>query len=90
MAKRSYGWPEDARFLVPDGVREHFRSGFGQRGSELRAAWEVLMEEYRAKHPDLADQLDRMQERKPPDHWNADLPSFSADSTNQFISIFLP
>ncbi len=80
LAKRSYGWPEDAKFLVPDGVREHFRSGFGQRGSEFRAAWVGLMEEYRAKHPDLADQLDRMQERKPPDHWDAGLPSFPADS----------
>jgi transketolase len=27
LAKRSYGWPEDAKFLVPDGVREHFRDG---------------------------------------------------------------
>ena len=80
LAKRSYGWPEDAQFLVPDGVREHFRSGFGQRGGELQAAWLALMEGYRAKHPDLADQLDRMQERKLPDHWDADLPSFPADS----------
>src|SRR5664280_1027076 len=80
LAKRSYGWPEDAKFLVPDGVREHFRAGIGQRGSELRATWLARMEAYRAEHPDLADQFERMQRRKPPDGWDTDLPSFPADS----------
>ena len=55
LAKRSYGWPEDAKFLVPDGVREHFRAGIGQRGGDLRAAWSDSIERYRAKYPDLAD-----------------------------------
>ena len=32
--KRFYGWPEDAQFLVPDGVREHFAAGIGERGTE--------------------------------------------------------
>ena len=32
--KRAYGWPEDAQFLVPDGVREHFDDGIGKRGAE--------------------------------------------------------
>ena len=80
LAKRSYGWPEDAKFLVPDGVREHFSAGIGQRGSELRADWLALIEAYRAKHPDLADQLERMQRRELPDGWDADLPSFPADA----------
>ena len=40
LAKRSYGWPEDAKFLVPDGVREHFEEGIGKRGRELREAWQ--------------------------------------------------
>src|SRR5208282_6000329 len=31
LTKRSYGWPEDAKFLVPDGVREHFAAGIGAR-----------------------------------------------------------
>src|SRR6185437_167276 len=39
MAKRAYGWPEDAKFLVPDGVRENFANGIGKRGRELRVAW---------------------------------------------------
>ena len=80
LAKRSYGWPEDAKFLVPDGVREHFSAGIGQRGGELRATWSTSMETYRAKYPDLANQIEQMQKRKLPDGWDTDLPSFPADS----------
>src|SRR5712692_595788 len=35
LTKRNYGWPEDAKFLVPDGVYEHFQAGVGKRGKEL-------------------------------------------------------
>jgi transketolase len=78
-AKRSYGWPEDARFLVPDGVRERFAAGVGRRGDEARRGWEDLLERYRGEHAGLADQLERMQRREPPDGWEAGLPSFAAD-----------
>ena len=80
LAKRSYGWPEDAKFLVPDGVREHFSAGIGQRGNDLRADWLTLIEAYRAKHPDLFKQLEQIQRRDLPRGWDADLPSFAADS----------
>ncbi|MEP9373673.1 transketolase [Mesorhizobium sp. KR1-2] len=80
LAKRSYGWPEDSKFLVPDGVREHFRAGIGRRGKELRKAWQERMKAYRVQYPELADQLDRMQKRKLPDGWDADLPVFPADA----------
>ena len=80
LAKRSYGWPEDAEFLVPDGVREHFGAGIGQRGRELRTKWSALVEAYRAKYPELAGQLEQMQKRELPDGWNSDLPSFPANS----------
>ena len=79
LAKRSYGWPEDAKFLVPEGVREHFRDGVGQRGRRLREAWTTLLESYREKHPDLADQLEQMQRRELPKGWDAGLPVFAAD-----------
>ena len=79
LAKRSYGWPEDAKFLVPDGVREHFHAGIGRRGQQLRAAWSARIDAYGAAHPDLADQLERMQKRDRPDGWDVDLPSFPAD-----------
>lgn len=80
LAKRSYGWPEDAKFLVPDGVREHFSAGIVKRGGELRATWTALFEKYRSKHPDLADQIERMQRRDVPEGWDAAFPSFPADA----------
>ena len=80
LAKRSYGWPEDAKFLVPDGVREHFRNGIGRRGRELREDWIKLLVSYRTKYPKLADDIDRIQKREPPDGWDADLPVFPADA----------
>ena len=80
LAKRSYGWPEDSKFLVPDGVREHFSASIAQRGRQHRATWLARIEGYRTKYPDLADQLDRMQKRELPDGWDVNLPSFPADS----------
>jgi transketolase len=79
LAKRSYGWPEDAKFLVPEGVREHFQDGIGRRGQQLREAWIALLGSYRTRYPELADQIDRMQMRALPAGWDADLPSFPAD-----------
>jgi len=80
LAKRFYGWPEDAKFLVPDGVYEHFARGIGERGAAAREQWIKLMDAYRAAHPDLADDLDRMQRRELPDGWDRDLPVFPADA----------
>jgi transketolase len=79
LVKRRYGWPEDAKFLVPEGVREHFQRGIGQRGHALREAWMATFEAYRAEHPTLADHLYRMQHRQLPDGWDRDLPTFAAD-----------
>jgi transketolase len=77
--KRVYGWPEDAQFLVPEQVYEHFREGIGERGGDARAAWFDLFERYRGEHAELADQLERMQKRELPDDWDAGLPAFEAD-----------
>jgi transketolase len=79
LTKRAYGWPEDATFLVPDGVREHFRAGIGARAGKLRAAWFAQFEDYQRQYPDLADQLFRMQHRQLPDGWDRDLPTFGSD-----------
>ena len=80
LAKRNYGWPEDAKFLVPDGVYEHFRDGIGKRGKELRDAWFARVKEYRAKYPELADQFYRLQHRQLPRAGTSDLPTFPADA----------
>ncbi len=80
LAKRSYGWPEDKKFYVPDGVYEHFRQGIGKRGKELRDAWFSRISEYRKQLPELAEELFRMQHRQLPDGWERDLPVFPADA----------
>ena len=80
LTKRNYGWPEDAKFLVPDGVREHFHEGIGKRGDELREQWVRQFERYGEKYPELADHLDRMQHRRLPDRWDKNLPTFPADA----------
>ena len=79
-AKRSYGWPEDAQFLVPPGVREHFATGMGARGHRLRTAWTDMLARYRAEYPDLAAELDMMDKHQLPEGWDADIPSFPADA----------
>jgi transketolase len=79
-AKRHYGWPEDAKFFIPDGVYDHFRNGIGKRGKELRDRWFARVGEYKAKYPELAEQLYRMQHRQLPDGWDKDIPTFTPDS----------
>ena len=79
LAKRHYGWPEDARFLVPEGVREHFQAGIGARGQALRDAWMARFEEYKKQYPELADLGYRMLRRELPEGWDRELPTFPAD-----------
>jgi transketolase len=77
--KRAYDWPEDAKFLVPDGVREHFAAGIGARGAAARQGWETLFADYRRQFPELATEIDQMQHRELPAGWERDLPLFPAD-----------
>ncbi len=80
LTKRFYGWPEDAKFLVPEGVREHFAEGVGKRGRELRIKWESDFQKYKRQFPALAGEIERMQRRELPDGWDKELPVFTADS----------
>lgn len=79
LTKRAYGWPEDAQFLVPDGVREHFNAGIGARGAAARDRWTTLYAAYRRDFPALATEIDQMERRELPTGWDRDLPSFSPD-----------
>ncbi len=79
-AKRFYGWPEDAQFLVPDGVRENFTRRMGARGAKLRAAWMDMLTRYRAEYPGMAAELDMMDHHQLPDGWDKDIPVFPVDA----------
>ena len=80
LTKQAYGWPPDAKFLVPDGVYEHFESGIGRRGREARQQWEKKFAEYRKKYPEVAAELDQIQKRELPPNWSKDIPVFPADA----------
>jgi transketolase len=80
LVKKFYGWPEDAKFLVPEGVREHFREGIGKRGAELRNKWVKLFTDYSKQYPEQADELNRMQRYELPDEWDKNLPTFPTDA----------
>jgi transketolase len=79
LVKRAYHWPEDAKFLVPDGVIEHFADGIGARGGKARHDWEATFAKYRERFPDLATEIDQMQLRELPAGWDRNLPSFPTD-----------
>lgn len=80
LTKRNYGWPEDAKFFVPEEVLRHFANGIGTRGAELRSAWFAKFEEYKQAYPELADHLYQMQQRELPDGWDKDIPVWPADA----------
>ena len=80
LTKKFYGWPEDAQFLVPDGVYQHFADGIGARGASKHAEWQALFERYRSAYPDLAGQFEAMQVRDLPEGWDQAIPTFPADA----------
>jgi transketolase len=80
LTKRAYGWPEDAKFLVPDGVYDHFHQGIGKRGRELRRKWEGKFREYTSAYPQLAEEVQQMQQRDLPADWEKSIPVFPADA----------
>ena len=79
LTKLHYGWPQDAKFLIPDGVRETFQAGIGARGQALHDAWMAKFDAYREQYPELADQGYRMLRRELPEGWDQGLPTFIAD-----------
>jgi transketolase len=80
LCKRAYKWPEEAKFLVPDGVYDHFNAGIGARGAKARQEWTTLFNAYRAKYPELAAEIEMMQRRDLPTGWDRNLPVFPADA----------
>lgn len=79
LTKKVYGWPEDQKFYVPDGVYEHFQQGIGTRGAKLEQDWKTLFEKYRQQYPELAKELELIQSRQLPAGWDKDLPVYPAD-----------
>ncbi len=79
-AKRFYGWPDDKKFYVPDGVLERFAQGVGARGKAARADWHSKLDAYSKQHPQLAGELKLIEAHQLPEGWDADIPRFEADA----------
>jgi transketolase len=80
LTKKAYGWPEDAQFLVPDGVYDHFKAGVGKRGADANNAWKAMAAEYAKKYPELAKEMNQIQRRELPEGWDKDIPVFPTDA----------
>lgn len=78
-AKAAYGWPMDAKFLVPPEVPRHFQETLGERGAAARQAWEKLFRDYKQNYPELARELEMIQSGQLPAGWDDHLPTFAAD-----------
>ena len=79
LAKRFYGWPEDAQFLVPDGVYESFRNGIGNRGRAVRDDWIKTFADYKSLDAQAAREVEILLQGKLPEQWDRELPTFPAD-----------
>ncbi len=80
LTKKFYGWPEEAKFLVPEAVLADYAAGIGARGAKLRSAWEQKFTQYAAQYPDLAAEWKTMAKRELPKDWDAAIPTFPADA----------
>jgi len=78
--KKAYGWPEDAKFLVPPGVRERFAEGVGARGKADRKDWDARWSRYQKEHPELAREIESLRKGELPAGWDKSIPTFPADA----------
>ena len=83
LTKKNYGWPEEQKFYVPEGVQENFERVLSKRGRGLRDQWTAKFTAYKSQYPDLAEQLMAIQRRELPGGWDKDLPAFPADPKGQ-------
>jgi transketolase len=78
LTKQRYGWPPDAKFLVPDETRAYTDRSIA-RGRKAEDEWDGRFVAYKAAHPALAEEWERMQSGALPDGWDQNIPTFPAD-----------
>ncbi len=78
-AKRFYGWPEDAQFLIPEDAGAHMAEAVA-RGQKWEADWKARYESWAKKNPELAKQWEGIMTGKLPEGWDKDVPVFPADA----------
>ena len=80
LTKKAYGWPEEAKFLVPDDVPEHFAETLGKRGAQEYSDWQKVWAQYSAKYKTEAAEVDAIIKHELPKGWDANLKEFPADA----------
>ena len=78
LTKQRYGWPAEAKFLVPDEVSKYTDRSI-DRGRKAEEEWIGRLAAYKAAHPALAEEWVRMQSGQLPDGWDQSIPVFPAD-----------
>jgi transketolase len=76
--KQRYGWDPDKHFYVPDDVKARM-AAIRERGTRQEAEWGEKFTAYQKAYPDLAHELDLIQEGGLPDGWEQAIPTFPAD-----------
>jgi transketolase len=79
LAKRFYGWPEDAQFLIPEAAGAHLGEAV-ERGKKLEAEWNAKQAAWVKNNPELAKQWDGIIGGQLPAGWDKDVPVFPADA----------
>ncbi|NTU85791.1 MAG: transketolase [Chloroflexales bacterium] len=78
LTKERLGWPTEPAFFVPGEVYEHMQLAV-EVGNTRQREWEMMLERYKAGHPELAALWEQMQSKALPADWAATLPPFVAD-----------
>ncbi len=76
--KARYGWDPDKHFYVPEEVKARM-AAIRARGAQQEAAWNAQFAAYKRAYPELAQELELIQEGGLPDGWNQDIPTYPAD-----------
>jgi transketolase len=79
LAKKAYGWPEDAKFLVPQEVYDHMAKA-SERGKQWEDEWGKKLSSFRTSNAALAKEWDTLHAGKLPEGWDTDIPTFPADA----------
>jgi transketolase len=79
LTKQHLHWPTEPLFHVPEAAREYFRQALA-RGASAEADWNSRFASYAQAFPDLARDLQQILRGELPTMWDADIPTFAADT----------
>jgi transketolase len=80
LTKQNIGWPSLEPFFVPPEALEHARRCV-ERGAEYESEWTTRFDAYKAEHPELAGEFERIVAGRLPEGWDAEVPRFHASGT---------